>query len=214
MTRPISVAAAGMLLLAAMTGCAVLTETPVAVTAEADDTAVLVPADPVERVTIALPEPRSAAPGLRTTGTAWKTILPSLAGYGQWILANPDPAKVGDVATPGCAAANQLSRQVAGLLGSKAYLKPAAPVFEAVTGPTPTEGATDAAVGNRVILTVIASRPSEPVLSRTGQQVSTVAPLQRTRLKITLDRGADNKWRFCTITAPYAPDASLPVPLL
>jgi hypothetical protein len=68
-------------------------------------------------------------------------------------------------------------------------------------------------IGNEVILTVIASRPSQPVISRTGQQMSTVAPLQQTRLKITLGRGADNKWRFCTITAPDAPDTDSPIPL-
>jgi hypothetical protein len=214
MTRRIAVAAAGMFLLTALTGCVVLAETPTTVTAEAADTTAVAPADPVKRVTIEIPKPRSAAPALKTTGTTWTTILASLAGYGQWILANPDPAKVGDIATPGCATGNQLSRQVTGLLGSKAYLKPAPPVFGAVTGPIPTDGATDAVLGNRVILTVIASRPSEPVISRTGQQMSTVAPLPQTRLKIALDRGADNRWRFCTITAPDAPNASSPVPLL
>jgi hypothetical protein len=216
MSRRIAATVTGMLLLAGLPGCAVATETPPVATAEPSDAAAAAgaAADPARRVTIKIPEARSAAPALNTTGTAWSTILASLAGYGQWLLANPDPTKIGNVATPGCATANHLSRQVNGLLRSSAYLEPVPPVFEAVTGLVPADGATDDVPGDKVTINVIASRPSQPVISLTGQQVTTFAPLPQTRLQITLDRGDDNKWRFCTITAPQAPDTSLPVPLL
>jgi hypothetical protein len=80
MNRRIAVAAAGMLLLTGLTGCAVPTETPVAVTGDAADTIAVAPADPVERVTIEIPKPRSAASALKTTGTNWTTILASPVG--------------------------------------------------------------------------------------------------------------------------------------
>ena len=62
------------------------------------------------------------------------------------------------------------------------------------------DGATDAVLGDKVTLDVIVSRPSGPVISLTGEQVTTFAPLLRTRLKTTLYRADDNKWRFCTTT--------------
>lgn len=214
MTRRIAVTVAGALLLTGLTGCAVLTETPTVVTADTPDTAPAAAAGPVERITIEIPQPRSGAPGLKTTGTDWPTILASLASYGQWILANPDPAQVTNVAVPGCAIANQLSRQVAGLLTSRTYLKPSPPVFTTVTGPTPTDPATDAMLGDKATLNVIASRPSEPVISRTGKQVTTVAPLLPARLQITLHRGDDDKWRLCTLTTLDTSSTNSPVPLL
>ncbi|WP_199512100.1 hypothetical protein [Nucisporomicrobium flavum] len=39
---------------------------------------------------------------MSNTGTAWPAMLASLSGYGQWLLANPDPAKVETIAAPGC----------------------------------------------------------------------------------------------------------------
>jgi hypothetical protein len=134
------------------------------------------------------------------TGSAWPRILASLSGYGQWLLANPDPSRVGTVANPGCAMANLLSEQITGLLGSQAYLKPAAPVFVSVVGPSSASTAS-AAVGDEVILEVTASRPGEPVLDRRGTQITAFAPLPPTALQITLDRGVDRRWRFCTVEA-------------
>lgn len=209
------------LVIPALTGCATLTQTPVTVAAEAADTAA-VPAAPVEQLTVEIPKPRTGAPALKNTGTAWPGVLSSLAGYGQWILANPDPTRVADVAVPGCPAATTLTRQVTGLLGSTAYLEPSPPTFVTVTGPeaetaTDTEAtesaetATPAALGNKVTLHVTASRPSEPVINRAGRQISAFAPLPQTRLQITLHRGTDDKWRFCTVTAA---DAASPVSLL
>jgi hypothetical protein len=148
---------------------------------------------PIPVLTIPTPRPRTAAPALKTTGVAWPAILASLAGYGQWLLANPDPALVGTVAEPGCGMSNLISRQAAGLLGGRAYLKPSPPVFSAVVGPA-------AAAGNSVTLAVTASRPVESVLSRTGAKPITVFDaLPPTDLLITLYRGADTKWRFCTV---------------
>jgi hypothetical protein len=62
-------------------------------------------------VTVAAPKPKTAAPALKTTGTAWPALLASLSGHGQRVLANPDPSKLADVAQPGCAMYNLLSRQ-------------------------------------------------------------------------------------------------------
>ena len=213
-TRATAAAGLGAVLSIGLSGCAVLTETPATATVEAPETAAVAPAVPAERVTIEIPKPRSAAPTLKTTGTAWPTILASLADYGQWVLANPNPALVENVATPGCATANHLSRQVTGMLGSRTYLKPNPPVFTTVNGPVPADGATDALLGDTVTLDVTASRPSGPVISRTGQQVSTFAPLPQTRLQVTLRRDADNKWRFCTITTMGTPATGSPVALL
>jgi hypothetical protein len=94
-------------------------------------------------ITVVTPKVRTAAPAVKNTGTAWPAILASLAAYGQWSLANPDPATVAAVAVPGCSTANQLAEQMTGLLGSRALVKPS--------------------------------------------------------LAITLNRGSDRKWRFCSI---------------
>src|SRR3954447_3700410 len=105
-----------------LSGCGVVVSGPAptasGVTASA---APIGSATPLPVLTIATPRPRTAAPALRTTGTAWPVILASLSGYGQWLLANPNPALVGMVATPGCGMANLLSRQLHGLLSDRAY---------------------------------------------------------------------------------------------
>jgi hypothetical protein len=46
-----------------------------------------------------------------------------------------------------------------------------------------------AATATTAVLTVIASRPAEPVLSRGNPQSA---------LQIMLDLGADKRWRFCS----------------
>jgi hypothetical protein len=130
-------------------------------------------------------------------------------------MVNPDPSRVGVVATPGCGMANLLSEQITGLLGSQAYLKPAAPVFVSVIGPSSAPTASGA-VGDRVVLEVTASRPSEPVIDRRGTRISAFDPLPPTALQISLDRGVDRRWRFCTVepvTDSGAPDDPS-VPLL
>jgi hypothetical protein len=189
-------------LLAAMAGCSALpgfAAPPPAPSASAAPA----PTTPVRTLTIAVPKPRTAAPALRNTGTAWPAILASLSGYGQWVLANPDPALVGTIAEPGCAAATLIFEQAAALLRDRAYLQPSPSVLAAVNGPT------GAAVGNRVTLDVTASRPSEPVLSRAGKRpVTGFGALPPTALRVTLFRAADQKWRFCTVDP--MPGAAVP----
>jgi hypothetical protein len=192
-------------LLVATAGCSVVpgfAATPPAPSASAAPA----PTTPVRVLTIAVPKPRTAAPALKTTGTAWPAILASLSGYGQWVLANPDPALVGNVAEPGCAAATLVSQQAAALLRDRAYLQPSPPVFATVNGPT---GTAVAVLGNQVTLDVTASRPSEPVLSRTGKKpVTGFGALPLTALRITLFRAADKKWRLCAVDP--IPGAAVP----
>jgi hypothetical protein len=217
--RGLLTAAAGVLL-AALAGCSSL---PGFAAAPAASPAppVPVPAStaspvPLPVLTVATPKPVRPAPALKTTGAAWPAILTSLTGYGQWLLANPDPALVGNIAQPGCAMADLISQQAAGLLADRAVVKPSPPVFGAVTGPSPAPGMSVAVLGSEVTLDVTVSRPAETVVSRTGKQITAFAALPSTALQITLWRAADNKWRFCTVAA--ASDSGAPddpsVPLL
>src|SRR4051794_18807500 len=57
-----------------------------------------VSATPARVITIATPKARTAPPALKNTGTSWPAILASLSAYGQWVLANPDPAKLAPIA--------------------------------------------------------------------------------------------------------------------
>ena len=187
---------AGCLLAAAPAGCSAV---PGFAAGPATPSASAAPlsTSPVRVLTVAVPRPRTPAPALRTTGTAWPAILASLAGYGQWLLANPDPTLVATVAEPGCGAANLTSQQVAGLLRDR--------VFATVSGPV---GSTVGALGNTVLLDVTVSRPLEPVLSRTGKPVTAFGALPLTALRITLFRPADKKWRLCTVDR--VPGTALP----
>jgi hypothetical protein len=192
---------------AALSGCAA---TPGAATAAAMPApSVSVSPSPMRVITLPVPAATSPAPALRNTGTAWMPILTSLSAYGQWLLANPDPALVGTVATPGCAAANLLSDQLDGLLGSRAYVKTAPAAITSVLGPSP-------ATGNEVTLQVIASRPAEPVVNRAnGTTISTFGAYPQSALDVTLDLGTDKHWRLCavenTADAGATDDPSVPL---
>jgi hypothetical protein len=193
-------AGVGGMLLAGLAGCSALLGA--AATPAVSASAAPAPSYTVSVVNVATPKPRTAAPTLTTTGSAWPAILASLSAYGQWVLANPDPALVGNVATPGCSMYDLTSQQTTALLEEQAYLKPSAPVFSLVTGPSPTAGSTTAVLGNQVTLSVTASHSAEPVVSRKKSiQIAEFGALAPTRLLITLFRGTDNKWRFCTVTA-------------
>ena len=110
--------------------------------------------------------------------------------------------KVGNVALPGCGMYALLTRQTTALFDEQAYLKPSAPAFSLITGPSPAPGSTVAVLGNQVTLAVTASRPAEPVLSRSkATPISAFDALPATALQITLNQGADKKWRFCTVNA-------------
>jgi hypothetical protein len=180
-------AVAGGALLAAVAGCAATPPAPTAATPTPSWTVRVLTAAPIK--------PKTAAPALKITGTAWPAILASLSGYGGWLLANPDPSLVAMIATPGCAMNDLLSRQVTALHEENAYVTPSPPVFSLVVGRSP-------AVTNEMTLDVTASRPAEPVLAGPKATViSSFAALPPTSLQITLVRGADNKWRFCTVNA-------------
>lgn len=153
-----------------------------------------VSATPARVITIITPKAGTAAPPVKNTGTAWPAILASLSAYGQWSLANPDPATIPKIAVPGCSMADLLAEQMTGLLGSHTLVQPSPVVFNAVTGPSPvTAGVSE------VVLTVNASRPAEPVVDRKGKQVNTFEAMPQTALEITLNRGSDQKWRFCSV---------------
>lgn len=182
-----------------LSGCATLT-------GAAATPAITVPAvsgstPPITVTTAVTPKPRIPAPALKITGTAWPAILASLSGYGQWLLANPDPALVGSIATPGCAIHHLVYQQADALLRDKAYLQPSAPIFGTVVGPSPSAGTGVATLNGKVILDVTASRPAETVVSRTGAPITTFDQLAPTALQITLLQGSDGGWRFCTINA-------------
>ena len=215
--RTVVAALAGGALLAGATGCSMVSGRTAAPAVPASSTPTAAgSATPARVLTVATPRPRTPAPALRTTGTAWPAVLASLAGYGQWLLANPDPALTGGITAPGCAMADLLAEQTAGLLRDRAYVKPSAPVFTSIAGPSPAPGATAAVIGGEVVLDVTASRPAEPVVSRTGRPITSFEALPATALQITLYRGADQRWRFCTVDA--MDDAGAPddpsVPLL
>lgn len=223
MRRTVTATAMGALLITALTGCAVTTETAAVVDTAAEVVAP-VAAAPVEQLAVEIPKARTGAPALRNTGLDWQPILQSLTAYGQWILANPNPDKVADIAAPGCAYAQLTARQVQGLLGSNAYLQPSKPTFLIVTGPTEeaieqeaTEEATEETattpIGNNVTLTVAVNRAAEPVVNNSGNEVTSFPALRQAQLHITLVRDADNKWRFCTVT-PVTGTSDKPVSLL
>jgi hypothetical protein len=196
----------GVALTATLSGCAGVVTATGPVTPAAKVSASPVPA---KVITITTPKAATGAPGLATTGTAWLPILTSLSAYGQWLLANPDPALVGTIATPGCGAANLLTTQLDGLLGSRTYVKTSPATIVSVVAPSP-------AANGSVTLMVVASRPAEPVLSRAGAKtVSTFGAYPQGTLEVTLDLGADQRWRFCTIEANGDPaggtDASVPL---
>ena len=190
---------------AGLSGCAVL-ETPAATPAAPAPTTAGSPLR-VKNLTVAVPKPRTPAPALAITGTAWPKVLASLTAYGQWLLANPNPALVGNVATPGCAVAQLLTTQVQSLINSNAFVLTTPPTFSAVTGSAPASG--------QEVLMVTAGRPQEPVVSRVHKSVTigSYDAVPPASFEVTLDQGADGKWRYCTIE--NQPDETVAaVPLL
>ncbi|WP_412740444.1 hypothetical protein [Krasilnikovia sp. MM14-A1259] len=178
--------------LASLSGCAMTAATATGAAAPPAPT-LTVPPLPLKAITAGVPKPRTAPPALATTGTSWPKVLASLSAYGQWLLANPNPALVGNVATPGCPVAQLLAQQVQSLITENAYVTPAPPVFSVVTAPTP-------AYGHEVLM-VTAARPAEPVVSSaTGKvTIGSYDAVPSALFEVTLDKGADGKWRYCTI---------------
>ncbi len=194
--------------LVSASGC---TASAAPISATAPPAGAQVAAAPVPVISAGIAPATSPAPGLANTGTSWSSILASLAAYGQWALANPNPVNVANVAVPGCSAANLLAEQTTGLIGSQTVVQPSPAVFGTVIAPTPFAVAT-----SEVVLAVSASRPAEPVVDRKGQPVSTFQALPQTSLAITLNRGSDQRWRFCSITAVADTGiaTNAPVPLI
>ncbi len=192
--RALPLLAAGVAALAALTGCATTTVTTPASTAVAA---------PVKAVAVAAATPApptSKAPALATTGTTWPTVVGSLITYGQWLLANPNPTLTGNITVPGCAADNALQAELRSYVAQRAYVQPAAPELTSISGPTGT-------IGGQVQVDIEAVRGSETVYQRTRagsttHVVSGRAGLTPTGFSLTLIRGTDSHWRFCTVTVP------------
>jgi hypothetical protein len=191
-------------LTAAVTGCAATgTATPVTATPSTSP-------QPVTRAIPAVAKATSAAPVLKNTGTAWPTVIGSMLTYGQWLLANPNPALATTITEPGCASANELTAQLQSLVEQNAYLKPSAPMLTSVIGPSASPSASAAALGGRVLVDVQAVRAAEPVLRRAAATKATStsavialqdkAQLPSTALQLALILGGDNRWRFCGVT--------------
>jgi hypothetical protein len=192
----------GVAVVATLSGCAATT-TSVTATSTAAPKVTASPT-PMRVISVATPKAHAGAPGLSTAGSNWMPIVKSLAGYGQWLLGNPDPSMIGNVASPGCGVFDLLGQQVAGLLNSNTYVRTAAPTITRVVGPSavPADGT--------VALMVVAGRGAEPVLNqRKGTTIATVVPYAPTTLDVTLRLGSDKKWRLCEVTGPDGADAPL-----
>jgi hypothetical protein len=141
--------------------------------------------------------PATAAPAPANTGTNWPTMVPSIIRYGQWLLANPDPALAATITVPGCGAGHDLTAELQSLVMRGAAVRTTAPVITRTAGLT-TTGTTTAAVDIQV------SRPAEPVVDRATTRtrvIATLPELPSTLIRMTLLRGADNRWRLCDVTA-------------
>src|SRR3954467_12832571 len=185
--RVITGTAAGSVAALALGGCAVPgAGTTPAASGAPTPAGTVTSATPAKNITPTIPRPKVAPPALATSSGTWPTILASLSAYGQWLLANPNPALVANVTTPGCAAANQLSDQLYSLINDRAYVVTAPPVFVSVTGPTP-------APAGKAVLYVTASRPAEQVMSQMSKNVAITSwdTLPQTSLEVSLDKGGD-----------------------
>lgn len=186
----------------ALTGCAAFT-TGTTITAIPTTTAT---PGPTSTFVQTAPPANTSAPGLSTTGSNLPTIVGSLIKYGQWLVANPDPDKVANVAAPGCAASNDLIRQTKSLIDQGAYVTTATPTVSAVQWPSPSPSASAVPLGDQAVVTLRVSRPAEALTMRTTGKGTTVLSylpeLTSTTVRIALFRGTDKKWRFCEVTTP------------
>jgi len=143
--------------------------------------------------------PTTPAPPL-STGNSWAVVVPQLLTYGQWVLANPDPSLVPNVAAPGCSFDSVLSLQTQSLLNRAAFLQPSQLSVLSIQAPgTP--------VGAETTIAIEASRRSEQYVDASGTSSTgtLVAALPPTYFDVTLDLGSDKQWRICSITEPEVP---------
>ncbi|GAA2855726.1 hypothetical protein Acy02nite_08800 [Actinoplanes cyaneus] len=185
----------------ALTGCAALTST----TVTPAPTSTATPG-PTSTFVQTAPPADTSPPTLANTGSTLPTVVASLIKYGQWLLANPDPDRVANVAAPGCAASKDLIRQTRSLVDQGARLTTVLPTVTAVQWPSPALSASTAPLGDQAVVTIRASRPAEAVTMRTAGEDTTVLSylpaLKSTTVRISLFRGTDKKWRFCEVTTP------------
>lgn len=191
---------AGLITAIAPSGCATAaTTTPAAIGGNTPAPA----AAATTITTLASPAPpTSKAPALTNSGTTWPKVVGSLLTYGQWLLANPNPTLAGTITVPGCAAHDMLTAELQAYADQSAYVQPAAPILTSITGPT-------GAIGGQVTVDIQAVRGPEPVYQRavagSTTHVTTDRPqLPPTALSLSLIRGADSRWRLCTVTDPVS----------
>ncbi|MBL7261919.1 hypothetical protein [Paractinoplanes lichenicola] len=151
------------------------------------------------RPAISSPAP-APAPVVENTGSAWPTIVTSLISYGQWLLADPDPALAAVIAAPGCASHDDFTDELDSLVATDAMVRTSPAVVTSVSGPaTPTR--------DRVVVEATVSRAAEPVVVKGNTSLSPSAKtiwledraeLPATTLTVTLVR-EDDKWRFCKL---------------
>lgn len=183
--RRTTVLAAAVLATAVLSGCATTVQTA-AVTVAAPG-----PATTGRPIPAA---PKRPAPALANTGTNWPVIVASITAYGQWLLANPNPALVATIAVPGCGAFNALTAETQSLVEQNAYVKTSPPVFTSVTG---------LATTSNVSVDIQVARAAEPVVGRKTTATRVLASLPQlpsTAMQLTLIRGADTRWRLCTLS--------------
>jgi hypothetical protein len=137
--------------------------------------------------------PSGPAPALKNTGTNWAPMLASLLTYGQWLLANPGAAPVGNVAGAGCPLADELTSEVDNLSGEGWRLTPAPLTLSSIAAP-----ARLAPGESTVSLQLQASRAAETVVDAGGRPASNVAALPPAIFDVTVLLGGDGKWRLCS----------------
>ncbi|MBU2666588.1 hypothetical protein KOI35_24065 [Actinoplanes bogorensis] len=157
-----------------------------------------------------------SAPVLANRGTDWPAVVGSMVAYGQWLLTTGDPASAGVVTQAGCASADSLDGVLKSLAASDAMVHTSPVTLTAVTGP--------ASPGDRATVRVTATRAAEAVVVKGQTGLSTSAKtvwledrpeLSATSFTITLARGADHGWRFCSVTDPVGdPDSEAVTRLL
>ncbi|MEV6342629.1 hypothetical protein [Actinoplanes sp. NPDC051851] len=153
------------------------------------------------------PPSTTSAPTLANTGTNMSVVVASLIKYGQWLLTNPDPSKVTNMAEPGCAAANQLIAQTRSLIDQDAYVTTTTPTVTnwQYASPAPSSSATS--VVSPTTVTLRMSKVAEPVTPRSATSSTTVTSylpaLPSTTVQIVLNKGTDGKWRICQVSTPF-----------
>ncbi|GLW31674.1 hypothetical protein [Actinoplanes regularis] len=150
--------------------------------------------------------PNTSAPSLSNTGTNLPVVVASLIKYGQWLIANPDPERVSEIAAPGCAASNDLIRETRSLVAQGAYVTTTAPTVTGLRWASPSPSGGTVPFGDQATLFFQVSRPAEALTMRTvGQEtqvISYLPELKATTVRVDLFRATDKKWRFCEVTTP------------